>query len=272
MKVNFDELHPIERPVILVASDNKYEALKEEIPWGRIIKLIPLFLLPYSFLLPLLSMGQDKLKELLKRGEIPLPHISPKEAVDRFNFDHGHPVDGGAYLSHPVLDDHYLVPSVANERLAQEKVAAFTDLTAALGAKTVKLITAEFLDKKNSAKMDISADAARFGIHISNENGVDKITNVFREYDQPGQKPYVPDHVYKWLDEDPLFRSIANGRTQAKVRTDKAHLHIKNHYRIDSNITLGLEGKGIHAGTELRDVFSSVYSFKIEYWPLTDTK
>ena len=269
MRVNFDELHPIERTVILVASNDKYKELTEKILLKKLIPFLPLYLLPYGFLLPLLEFGLHKFKEHLKRGEIPLPHLSPKEAVNRFNFDHGHPVDGGVYLFHPVLENHYLVPSVANERLAQEKVAAFINLTAALGAKTVKLITADFLDKKNAASIDITKDAARYGIHISKDKNTENFTHLFKEYEKPRQKPYVPEQVIRWLDEDPLFRSIANGRTKAKIKIDKAHLHIKNHYQIDSSITLGLENKGIYAGSELRNVYSSVYSFEIEYWPIT---
>jgi hypothetical protein len=268
MKTNFKNLVPVERNLILVASDEKYTALTEKIPFKKILNLLPIFLLPYNFLIPLIIFSLDEFKKILRRGDLPIPHLSPREAVNRFRFDHGHPIDGAVYIADPVLENRYLLPAVANERLAQEKVAAFLDLTAALGAKKLRLITAEFLDKKRAAGLDINTEAARIGIDLSRVSNVDNKNKVFREFQRPEKFPLIPERAEKWLDEDPIFRSIANGRINAKVLIDQAQLRAENRFPITSSITLGFEKNSIKAGGELRNVASSVFGFSIEYWPI----
>lgn len=268
MKVKFDDLIPAERQLILVASDEKYKALVSAIPWERRLIAMPDMFLPYRFLLNFVPIGKDKLRQMLRRGEIPIPHLSPAEAVDRYYFDYGHPLDGGAYIAHPMQDEHYLIPAFANERLAQEKVTAFLDLTAALGAKKLQIVSAEFLDKKLAERPDILEKTARVGIEYSQMSKVDDSAYVFREFQKPTHRQYVPNHVKRWLDEDPIFSCLANGRLKANVLTDQAQLRVENRLSISSSLTLGLKKKGIYAGGKSRDVVSAIFVFFIEYWPI----
>jgi hypothetical protein len=149
-----------------------------------------------------------------------------------------------------------LVPALANERLAQEKFAAFLVLTAALGAKKLEIISAEFSNKKQSGKLNITDEAARVGIDWSKtEKGITG-RHVIRSFEKPGKSPYVPKDIEGWLDEDPIFRAVAKGRLDARIITDEIKL------------TLGLGKVGISAGGESREVASCVYGFDIEYWPI----
>jgi hypothetical protein len=252
----------------LVASDEKYAALTTEIHWKKALWLLPGLFLPFYYALPLLAIGKGELRKWVRRGEIPIPHLTPREAEKRFRFDYNHLTDGAAYIAHPVLPNYYLVPALANERLAQEKFAAFLVLTAALGAKKLEIISAEFSNKKQSGKLNITDEAARVGIDWSKtEKGITG-RHVIRSFEKPGKSPYVPKDIEGWLDEDPIFRAVAKGRLDARIITDEIKLHFENRVAIDSSVTLGLGKVGISAGGESREVASCVYGFDIEYWPI----
>lgn len=270
MKVSFDTLVPVERTLILVASDEKYSALVDDIHSRKILNLLPSFLMPYYFLVNVVPFGPKEIKKILNKGDLPIPHLSPREAWTRFQFDHGHPQDGAVYISHPVLDNHYLIPALANERLAQEKVAAFMDLTAALGAKEMYLVNAEILDRKKAAKFDIATEAAKVGIEYTRINNADVERKLFRQFQKPSKPPYVPENIKKWLEEDPKMRSVANARINAKVVKDQALIKIENRIDIASSVTVGFEKRSIGAGGEMKNVISQVFSFSIEYWPVGD--
>ena len=76
--------------------------------------------------------------EYFANGEVPIPHLPEEEATSRFSFDIGQPLDGCAYVLNPCLENHYLQPALANERLVQEKLAAFIGINADLGAKRLE--------------------------------------------------------------------------------------------------------------------------------------
>jgi hypothetical protein len=266
MKQNFDDLSPIDRQFILIASDAKYNQLVNEIPWHKFLWLLPALFFPYRFLLQFLPINIDQLRAALKRGEIPIPHLSPREAVDRFKFDYNHPNDGSVYIAHPVLPDHYLIPALANERLAQEKVSAFLDLTAALGAQKMEIVSAELLGQNKKGDLKISDEAAKIGIEYSSSSNADLSRKAYREFKQPNKAPFIPSHVIKWLEEDSMFRSLAYARLKSNIMSDKIQLRIENRYSIASSITLGFEDLGIAAGGKSKEVCSSVFGFSIEYW------
>lgn len=92
-----------------------------------------------------------------------LSHLTPADARQRFKFDHGHPVDGMAYVLNPCVADHYLVPALANERMAQEKLAAFAHIAACLGAKKIEL-PVEMKTDERQASVQLPSLLAKLGV------------------------------------------------------------------------------------------------------------
>ncbi len=111
MRTNFEDLRPEERRMILVASDEKYAELKNQTDWKKLlwVGLGPTGLLASQFVLqlgPLLGKSaagsaylattwsslaqrvrEDHIFDILfAKGEIPIPHLSPREAAERFKF------------------------------------------------------------------------------------------------------------------------------------------------------------------------------------------
>jgi len=279
MKCDFEKLQPIQRSLILVASDEKYTELTNEIDWMKLVWAAssPLGLLTYicssfSAAESLLAVGVlDKkgLQNLLKKGEIPIPHISPSDAVIRFAFDHGHPQDGTAYIIHAINPSFYLLPSVANERLAQEKVAAFFRLVSSLGGKKMELVSAEILEKGTKAKIEVPLPkaAAQVGIDASFSTKGDVKRSVYSEFAQPQKAPNVPEDLMGWLEVDPMFRSLALTRMNGELVKTKASLTIESCLDFGTSAQAAIKEFKINAGGQYRKVAKSVWSFEIEFWP-----
>ncbi len=201
MKADFDTLPPEERRLLLVASDERYVALVRRGAQERLLALGKR-LLPFAAFSPAAMIGAAsaawvvrRLREraagaeaagslapasspdeevapeaLVARGEIPIPHLPPAEAARRFRFDHDLPHDGALYVLDPVAAgrDRYLRPSLANERLAQEKVAAFVSIASALGARRLEILSARVdgLGVGANARSPIPDTAAQLGLGV----------------------------------------------------------------------------------------------------------
>lgn len=281
MRCNFDLLAPAERGLILVASDEKYKELTSQVDWKRLswLLLLPLggvftpFVASSLFGSALASLGVTNsargLRSLFRKGEIPIPHVAPADAASRFKFDHGHPQDGTAYVLHATRTDYYLVPASANERLAQEKVSAFLELASALGAKKLELVSADILEKNFKANVDVPLKeaAAQVGIEASfGANGKINRT-VYSEFSEPKHTPHVPDEIRRWLDVDPMFRSLSTTRLDGELRKTKAALQIESALDFGASALVALNKLSVSVGGEYHKVARSVWSFEIEFWP-----
>jgi len=220
-------------------------------------------------LIPMGISDKKSLLSLLKKGEIPIPHLSPSEAIDRFSFDHGHPNEGTAYILHATNPNYYLLPSVANERLAQEKVAAFTRLVSALGGKRMELISAEMLEKggKGKAGVPLPQAAAQVGIEASFSERGDVKRSVYSEFAEATKNPAVPDELASWLDVDPMFKSLASTRIDGELIKTKASLVIESCLDFGASAQAAINTFNVNVGGQYRKVAKSVWSFEIEFWP-----
>jgi len=63
--------------------------------------------------------------------------IVDSEIPKALRFDIGHPKTNTLYVQNPCVPLHYIVAALANERFVQEKIAAFTEIAACLGAKRI---------------------------------------------------------------------------------------------------------------------------------------
>ncbi len=201
------------------------------------------------------------------KGEIPIPHLNPAEAAKLFRFDVGHPIDGYAYVLNPCLDDHYLLPALANERLAQEKLAAFIDINAGLGAKRLEILSAALKNKTKKRQSGLLAAAAQVGLigYINTDGIVSK--QIYMEFDVPRTPPFLPDHHKKWLNNDPLLRTLVTARLVHRVRTTQVALHFSEMIDVGAEVCAEIAGRGFNVGGEYHEVQSSSWNFAVEFWP-----
>ena len=294
MKTDFDTLAPEARRIILVSSDAKYAEFVNQIDWMKVLKLITTPLLFPVAHLDFVSAvigpaaarsaylgatwagtssrsnlgDQSWLDRMTTRGEIPIPHLSPGEAGRRFRFDFGEPKDGSAYLLDPCHLDHYLVPAIANERLAQEKMSAFTQIAATLGAKRVEIVSGEVQNASTGGAVDVPVEeaAAQIGLGVAFDRSHKVSRQVFMEFDDPGRAPFVPPELGRWVELDPALRALVSARLAAKPRIARVNLRFEDTVDVDARITAELAERKIGVGGKYRQVTASAWSFEIEFW------
>jgi len=138
--------------------------------------------------LPLLKdqILQKIQKELNLSSEIYC--ISPTNAGS-FQFDIGDkPTNGSFYLKHPLLDNVYIRPCDYEATLAREKEAAFRRLSSSLGAKTISLKDAKFLDKKGQISTNTKLPqvvSSNIGISAQFDKSGAVIREVYSEFGIP---------------------------------------------------------------------------------------
>jgi len=286
MKCDFNQIESVQRGIILVASEEKYSELTSEVDWKKLLWGTLITALPWGISISLLASSvtatslaaigitnKKSLRDFLKKGEIPIHHLSPSEAANRFGFDHGHPQNGTAYVLHATNPDYYLLPAIANERLAQEKVAAFFKLVSSLGAKKMELISAEVLEKNIKGKADVPLPeaAAQIGIDASFSAKGDVNRKVYAEFTQPSNLPSIPDDLKGWLNVDPVFKSLSTTRLEGTLIKTKASLTIESSVDFGAAAQTAIKSFKVDVGGKYHKVSKSVWSFDIEFWENKET-
>ncbi len=284
MKVNFDDKRPEERRIILVASDEKYQEIIAQIDWVKIVKLLLLGApIASSFFGPAVArslylaatfqatLPQERsfFERMTTKGEVPFPHLSPREAVERFGFDHGHPADGEAYILNECVPNYYVAPALYNERMAQEKLAAFVQIVAALGAKRVELVSGRVLARKAAAEAGIPLEDVAIQIKLSAEFNKDHSVQrqVLVEFPEPDTEPYMPAQFEAWLKEDPMIRALVKDRLEHKTSFKKTEIHFQESMQIDGEFLAEFVDRKIKVGGSYRYFTSSVWGFEVQFWP-----
>jgi len=294
MKIDFDACSAEDRRIILVSSDKKYRELILQVDWVKVMKLgAPIIAAPWLSVAAVLGAplagslyltstwralaalksssapNQSWFERLTTEHEIPLPHLDPAEAARRFKFDLGEPKDGSAYVLNPCVADHYVLPAIANERLAQEKIAAFTQIAATLGAKKVEVVSGETLTTSATASADVPLDqaAAQIGLGITLDAQHKVRRQMYMEFDKPDVQPFLSPALVRWAEVDPSLRALVNTRLATRARTAKVNLTFEDTVDIDAKAMATFARHGIAVGGKYRQLRASTWSFEIDFWP-----
>jgi hypothetical protein len=301
MKVDFDELAAEERRIILVASDAKYAEIVNRIDWRPVALAVGapfavlytagfgapiLFSLLFGHTLAASAyfggtvLAMDRLRKaknkerpflhrVFSKGEIPLPHLAPSDAQSRFRFDLGGPENGAVYIANPCLPGHYLLPALVNERLAQEKLAAFIQIASALGAKKVDLISGESFKTKSKSEgyIPLPKAAAQVGLHVDFGSSKTLDRQVVAEFGKPTKSPYMPEELQGWLDREPVLRGMVRTRLDGEPTRMSIHLPFGSMVDMGAGTTAKIANWGLQVGSTYRKVASSRWSFDVEFWP-----
>lgn len=276
MHVDFDRLRPEERRLVLIASEPKYRELMAQVDWRKVLAMVsgPMLgigpalaasvYLAHSFRE---EQRHGLLERLTTKGEVPIPHLGPREAVERFRFDHGHPLDGTAYVLDPCAPDHYLPPAIANERLAQEKLAAFVQIAASLGARRIEIVSGELLSRGGGGGVDVPLDeaASQVGLNARFERKDSIARQVYVELEPHDREPSVPEPLARWTEVDPQLRALVQLRLNARPKTVRVSLRFENVIDLDARAIAELENRKIGVGGAYRSLASSAWSFEVEF-------
>jgi hypothetical protein len=221
----------------------------------------------YRILSELINLYQRRTSQHREPPEIPFPHLPPEDAARRFKFDFGNPQDGTAYLLNPCDTKHYLLPALADERLVQEKAAAFVEISAALGAKKLELVFGSLDSTAANAGANLRTVAAQAGLSASFQDDHRVNRQVYMEFAQPPGPPHLPQALELWPAQDPLLRAVVNTRLRRRLHRAQVSLKLSQASNLSSELTGVLRGQGINVGGTYKQVFGSSWDFEVEFWP-----
>lgn len=263
-------MSPEQRRVLLIASESELDRLRRTVDWKTVARDVVSMLAPFGFYTALWDLV---VKNQSVPTDIPWPHISPEEAARRYTFDLGHPQDGTAYILNPVAADHYLLPATANERFVQEKVAAFIEISEAIGAKSLTVKSGTLNRKEANGEFSIQDAAGQAGLGVSfNENHTIE-RQALVEFGPPTDQPHLPEGMQPWLTHDPILRSFVTTRLRQHRLTKAAvTLRLGESVELVSELTAKLPAMGIKAGGSYKQVLDSTWSFEVDFWPVPAAK
>ncbi|MDY0059360.1 MAG: hypothetical protein RBU45_06080 [Myxococcota bacterium] len=214
------------------------------------------------------KIGQ-RLRGAFTKGMIPLPHLAPREAAERFCFDLGGPEDGSAYYLSPCVGNHYLPVAQANERIAQEKLAAYMQIASSLGAKSIEIVSGEVLSTKakGEANVPLHETAAQIGLNASFATDGKVQRKVLQTFGKPRRAAHVPEAVKPWLDMDPSLRALVNTRLEGEALTTNISLTFGETVDAGADVSAKLEKFDVKVGGTYRRVADTSWSFDVEFWP-----
>lgn len=289
VRVDLDTLSAEQRRLLLVASDATYRELTRRVDWRGVGKLTGALLAPWA--LPGMLFGsalassaylaatwrgmsgrgaRARLVPRLRVGELPIPHVTPDEARALFRFDPGSPEDGAAYVLSPWRRDYYLRPASANERLAQEKLSAFLQLTAALGAREVQVTGGEQLERRalGFAPIPLSSIAGQLGLRAKFKNGGGVQRTAIAKFSRPLEPPRVPEALRPWLAAEPVLEGMAATRIAGSAEELGVALVFRDELDVTARACLELGRKGLNIGGAYQRVHASEWAFRVRFWPL----
>ncbi|MBK9032266.1 MAG: hypothetical protein IPL61_13285 [Myxococcales bacterium] len=219
------------------------------------------------------KLGEIRRRWFGTRNSLGVDRVDLPTARRAFRFDIGHPVDGQVYLRHPCRLDYYLVPAHANERMAQEKLAAFTQIAAALGARRVELVSAVMTKGTQEGKLSIPVLAKTLGLGLSadvvREGEVTR--HVHAEFNEPTKPPSFPAELRAWLEGDPILNGLVAIRMNERPIHCKVVLSISDVFEGGGKVDLELGKMGLGIGVSAGSVGRSTWSFNIEFWPADES-
>lgn len=183
------------------------------------------------------------------------------------------PTNGSFYIKHPLLDDIYIRPSDYESTLAREKEAAFRRLSSSLGAKRITLRDAQFFDKKGNISSDVKLPktvCTNIGINAQFDQKGAIIREVYSEFGTPRKLPYIPEELSGWTRIDPDLRTMAHDRLEGHLLKHQVNLRFAESMSGGGKIAAEIANKGLDIGGSISKNVSSVWSFEVEYYPITE--
>jgi len=280
MQIDVSKLSPADRRNLIVANPDTLERITRDIDWAAVTGVL------------ILEDVVQRVRDLYKQEEkdksegrerpwyqgwvdyftktgSPYPCVPPEDAARIFSFDPGEPRDGAFYVLDPYRSDYYLVPANANEKIAQQKVAVFIRLVGQLGAKEVKLLSAELGSKESSGNLGVSLPeiSAKLGLKASFTSSGEIRNSVLLSFDRfNGEIALSPD-IEEYLVSEPVLDSMVQTRLNSNLKETSIALRFKNQSGVDAKLFADLHGCGFKMGGRYAEMTESTWILSISFWP-----
>lgn len=183
------------------------------------------------------------------------------------------PTNGSFYIKHPLLEEFYIRPSEYELTLAREKEAAFRTLASTLGAKSITLLDAKFLDSNGVIKVNTKAMQAvstNIGISATFDKAGAVSREVCSQFGPPRKEPFVPEELKVWTEFDPDLRTMARDRLDGHLIKHRISLKFKDNFSGGGKIAAEIADKGLDIGGSITKNVNSVWIFEVEYYPISE--
>jgi hypothetical protein len=196
--------------------------------------------------------------------------LTPPEARRSYTFDVGHPTDGTLYVHNPCLPGHFLLPALANERMAQERLAAFTRIAAGLGARTVELTACEVDQREVTRGATIAWLGTQLGAEVTHTGATQAARRSVSEFARPPAAPFHADDFTPWLQQDPTLRALVDMVRDHHPLRHELSLEIGDTSVLALQLGATLGSKGVNVGGKVRSIGQSRWTFAITFWAPDD--
>ena len=203
---------------------------------------------------------------------VKIARFTPKEAYKRFHFEGGYILKNGhIYVQHPVRTNQYVPPETYSRVLAKEKESVFCKLAAALGAKTVTLVSVvvDEMLKHAAAGLSLPEVATEVGIKAEFEKSGNLKQSAYMEFEEPHHDPYVPEGLKAWVDSDSDLQLMCQGRIDDRsLIKQRISLEFEEGAGIGGKLAATVADRGFTAGGSYKAIHKSSWIFQVEYWSL----
>jgi hypothetical protein len=167
-----------------------------------------------------------------------------------------------------VRADHYVRPALINERLAQEKLAAFLRLASSLGAAEVVVTSGEMIEREGgvSAPVPLAEAAGQLGLHVKIGDAVERA--IVARFDPPRSPPHAPPELAGWLAIDPVLEGLVHARLEGSLVEQAFSLSFRDVVDVGARACIELEGKGVDVGGRYHALRASRWAFQVRFHPV----
>jgi len=254
-------LTPEKRRIILIGTKDMAEKFYKSYNWVELFQLVNRIANPLTALIIDYLRGEFKQKPSMF-----FPYLSPEEAKEHFRFDFGHPLENVLYILNPCFDDQYLLPATAGERFMQEKMGAFIQIAAQLGAKKITLLSGQLDSSEGGTKVNLKEASEQIGISATfkNENHVER--ESYAEFNEPIEPPHISDDLIRWCENDPFINAMVKTRLAGRIKKLKTTLKLNNSMGVQTKLLYDMGISGLNLGGSYKEAHSTSWEFEIDFF------
>src|SRR5262245_33329010 len=262
--MDYRELDPRDRRLIIVASPERARELPKRINWRAVVHDLPLAEAAFrskplgkiAFLaFPEAVTGYLLIKALKGAGKLPYPLFDLRTARDQFKFPINHPIDGLAYVCCETEPDLYVPLASFHQYMYEAKLAAFHELCANLGVRHCTVIYAEedgqdITTRVRASGIPTQIGPVSVGLRTSTSQHSSETAAVFTAYPPPNRP--LTETRSGWMNGEPTWGVMQRLRFERNLERYRAEFSYLDDMGIDANVAAKIAGVGLDIGGEFK--------------------
>lgn len=196
--------------------------------------------------------------------------LNIEDALKKFRFFPGHPVDGMVYGCTSLEPDLYIPLSSFHDYIFQSKMSSFVDMCSCLNAKTAKVSYVEENGREITSELEVESIPSQVEIVDGQTNSTisSKVLNGLRiDYTFPKPNHDLIEFRSPWLLEEPSWQTLNQVRFNRDVLTFQVELNHNNDFGVGANLIAMFKRKGAKIGGNYSEFKKRRLVYNVEFWP-----